>query len=124
MGRHTNFFEAGGSSLLAARLQLDLPDRLGGPVRLVDLFARPTVAEFVAGLDGPTGPGSDAPDAPADDAAARGTRRRSAVRARARGRAAARGGTASPLGTDIPTSPDAPTSSDTATGSGTPTGRD
>ncbi|MBA9058137.1 non-ribosomal peptide synthetase [Streptomyces murinus] len=124
VGRHTNFFEAGGSSLLAARLQLDLADRLGRPVRLVDLFARPTVAEFVAGLDGPTGPGSDAPDAPADDAAARGTRRRSAVRARARGRAAARGGTASPLGTDIPTSPDAPTSSDTATGSGTPTGRD
>ncbi|RRQ76808.1 hypothetical protein CQW39_20940 [Streptomyces griseofuscus] len=124
VGRHTNFFEAGGSSLLAARLQLDLADRLGRPVRLVDLFARPTVAEFVAGLDGPTGPGSGAPDTPADEAAARGTRRRSAVRARARGRATARGAAGNPLGTDTRTSPDAPTSSDTATGSDTETGRD
>jgi amino acid adenylation domain-containing protein len=84
VGRHTNFFEAGGNSLLAARLQLDLGRRLGREVRLVDIFARPTVAEFVAGLDGP---GTAArPDVPADDTAARAGRRRAAVRARARDR--------------------------------------
>lgn len=49
-GRHTNFFEAGGDSLLAARLQLELGARLGREIRLVDVFARPTVAGFVAGL--------------------------------------------------------------------------
>ncbi|MFF8993502.1 amino acid adenylation domain-containing protein [Streptomyces sp. NPDC014983] len=115
VGRHTNFFEAGGSSLLAARLQLDLADRLGRPVRLVDVFARPTIAEFVAGLDGPAGPGPGAPDAPADDAAARGTRRRSAVRARARGRAGrsdTRPGGDTPAGSGIPTGSDTPTGRD------------
>ncbi|GGU98710.1 non-ribosomal peptide synthetase [Streptomyces litmocidini] len=95
VGRHTNFFEAGGNSLLAARLQLDLADRLGRPVRLVDIFARPTVAEFVAGLDAPGGtsdatPHGDPAGARADDAAARGNRRRAAARARTRGRAAGR----------------------------------
>ncbi|MFE1577140.1 amino acid adenylation domain-containing protein [Streptomyces fradiae] len=89
VGRHTNFFDAGGTSLLAARLQLDLAERLGRPVRLVDIFARPTVAEFVAGLDGPAGPPHGArhgapPGAGADDAAARGHRRRAAARARSR----------------------------------------
>lgn len=49
-GRHTNFFEAGGDSLLAARLQMELGERLGREIRLVDVFARPTVAGFVAGL--------------------------------------------------------------------------
>ncbi|WP_437111391.1 amino acid adenylation domain-containing protein [Streptomyces sp. enrichment culture] len=95
VGRHTNFFEAGGNSLLAARLQLDLAERLGRPVRLVDIFARPTVAEFVAGLDAPGGaPTATPPGGPAgaraDEAAARGSRRRAAARARARGRAADR----------------------------------
>ncbi|WP_411574629.1 amino acid adenylation domain-containing protein [Streptomyces fradiae] len=89
VGRHTNFFDAGGTSLLAARLQLDLAERLGRPVRLVDIFARPTVAEFVAGLDGPAGPPDGArhgapTGAGADDAAARGHRRRAAARARSR----------------------------------------
>ncbi|MFI0242106.1 amino acid adenylation domain-containing protein [Streptomyces sp. NPDC016845] len=96
VGRHTNFFEAGGNSLLAARLQLDLGHRLGREVRLVDIFARPTIAEFVAGLrtdttdtaDGaPHAPRRNGPATPVDEAAARAGRRRAAVRARARGRA-------------------------------------
>ncbi|WP_460105521.1 amino acid adenylation domain-containing protein [Streptomyces sp. YKOK-J1] len=93
VGRHTNFFEAGGNSLLAARLQLDLGRRLGREVRLVDIFARPTIAEFVAGLrtdtaDGaPHAPRHGGPATPVDDVAARAGRRRAAVRARARDRA-------------------------------------
>ncbi|MBJ6641285.1 hypothetical protein H4K36_31790 [Streptomyces sp. DHE7-1] len=93
VGRHTNFFEAGGNSLLAARLQLDLGRRLGREVRLVDIFARPTIAEFVAGLrtdtaDGPPhAPRHGGPATPVDDVAARAGRRRAAVRARARDRA-------------------------------------
>ncbi|WP_032916764.1 non-ribosomal peptide synthetase [Streptomyces rimosus] len=93
VGRHTNFFEAGGNSLLAARLQLELGRRLGREVRLVDIFARPTVAEFVAGLrldtagDAPHEPRHNGPAGPVDDVAARAGRRRAAVRARARDRA-------------------------------------
>ncbi|UQW99652.1 non-ribosomal peptide synthetase [Streptomyces sp. RerS4] len=92
VGRHTNFFEAGGNSLLAARLQVDLGRRLGREVRLVDVFARPTIAEFVAGLrtdtaaDAPHAPGHHGPAGP-DDVAARAGRRRAAVRARSRDRA-------------------------------------
>ncbi|MEU9802026.1 amino acid adenylation domain-containing protein [Streptomyces sp. NPDC051000] len=77
-GRHTNFFEAGGDSLLAARLQLELGERLGREVRLVDVFARPTVAGFVAGL------GEGAGAAGSDEAASRGARRRAALRSRRR----------------------------------------
>ncbi|MDX3128260.1 amino acid adenylation domain-containing protein [Streptomyces europaeiscabiei] len=80
-GRHTNFFEAGGDSLLAARLQLELGSRLGREIRLVDVFARPTVAEFVAGLGAGTGPGA-ATGAGGGEAASRGERRRAALRTR------------------------------------------
>ncbi|MEU8924840.1 amino acid adenylation domain-containing protein [Kitasatospora sp. NPDC048545] len=88
VGRHTNFFEAGGDSLLAARLQLELARRLERPVRLVDVFGRPTIAEFAAGLTG----GAGTPDgrAPAESAEPRGERRQNAVRARARARREAR----------------------------------
>ncbi|WP_461006305.1 amino acid adenylation domain-containing protein, partial [Streptomyces capparidis] len=85
VGRHTNFFEAGGDSLLAARLQLELTRRLGRPVRLVEVFARPTVAEFAAGLTGGARdraagtPGSPAPGGPGG-AEPRGGPRRAAVR--------------------------------------------
>ncbi|MFG2043714.1 amino acid adenylation domain-containing protein [Dactylosporangium sp. NPDC048998] len=87
VGRHTNFFDAGGDSLRAARLQVLLTARLRRQVRLVDIFARPTVAEFAAGLDAVAGT-SDAPpaDAPHPDDPGRGSRRRAAVRAQARRR--------------------------------------
>ncbi|WP_405690194.1 amino acid adenylation domain-containing protein [Streptomyces sp. NBC_00057] len=88
VGRHTNFFEAGGNSLLAARLQLELGRRLDREVRLVEIFTRPTVAEFVAGLDETAGDPVNRPGpAQANESAARGNRRRAAVRARTRGRA-------------------------------------
>ncbi|WP_424217349.1 amino acid adenylation domain-containing protein (plasmid) [Streptomyces sp. BI20] len=87
VGRHTNFFEAGGNSLLAARLQVDLGRRLGREVRLVDVFARPTIAEFAAGLRADTPDGRPSATAPVDDIAARAGRRRAAVRARTRARA-------------------------------------
>ncbi|GAA0280005.1 hypothetical protein GCM10010302_17200 [Streptomyces polychromogenes] len=89
IGRHTSFFEAGGDSLLAARLQIDLTRRLGRPVRLVDVFARPTIAEFAAGL---AAPADAAPQAGQDAEAAqrRGLQRRAAQAGRARARRAAR----------------------------------
>ncbi|GGU56894.1 non-ribosomal peptide synthetase [Kitasatospora aureofaciens] len=88
VGRHTNFFEAGGDSLLAARLQLELARRLNRPVRLVDVFGRPTIAEFAAGLT--DGTGSTGDRTPAAAAEPRGERRQNAVRARARARREAR----------------------------------
>jgi len=85
VGRNTNFFEAGGDSLLAARLQIELSRRLSREIRLVDLFARPTIAEFAAGLD------ADPPGREMERT--RGGRRRRALQARAsaRGRAPADG---------------------------------
>ncbi|MFF2148213.1 amino acid adenylation domain-containing protein [Kitasatospora sp. NPDC058190] len=88
VGRHTNFFEAGGDSLLAARLQLELARRLERPIRLVDIFGRPTIAEFAAGLTGGTGTADGR--TPAEAAEPRGERRQNAVRARARARREAR----------------------------------
>ncbi|MBE1485551.1 non-ribosomal peptide synthetase [Plantactinospora soyae] len=93
VGRRTNFFDAGGDSLRAARLQVLLAVRLRQEVRLADIFARPTIAEFAAGLgDAGTvpvvapseaaGDGND-PEAAAD---ARGRRRRAAIQANARRR--------------------------------------
>ncbi|MGW6833675.1 phosphopantetheine-binding protein, partial [Streptomyces sp. NPDC054949] len=75
------FFEAGGDSLLAARLQMELGERLGREIRLVDVFARPTVAGFVAGLGEEAGA---AAAAGSDEAASRGERRRAALRSRRR----------------------------------------
>ncbi|MFD5932186.1 amino acid adenylation domain-containing protein [Streptomyces sp. NPDC060333] len=80
-GRHTNFFEAGGDSLLAARLQMELGERLGREIRLVDVFARPTVAGFVSGLGEEAGA---AAAAGSDEAGSRGERRRAALRSRRR----------------------------------------
>jgi pristinamycin I synthase-3/4 len=50
VGVHDNFFEVGGHSLLLARLQERLEERLARPVRMVDLFRYPTVAAFAAFL--------------------------------------------------------------------------
>ncbi|MBE4741685.1 non-ribosomal peptide synthetase [Streptomyces caniscabiei] len=85
VGRHTSFFEAGGNSLLAARLQVELGRRLGREIRLVDIFTRPTIAEFVAGLDDTAS--EPRPTAPPDDVTGRAQRRRAAARARAGARA-------------------------------------
>jgi hypothetical protein len=83
--RHTSFFEAGGQSLLAAKLQLELGARLGVEIRLVDVFAHPTVAGFAEWLTR-GGPAGDRPPEPA----ARGDRRRQALLSRARARQNAR----------------------------------
>ncbi|MEU6670087.1 amino acid adenylation domain-containing protein [Streptomyces sp. NPDC046727] len=86
VGRHTNFFEAGGDSLRAARLQLELNRLLNRQIPLVDVFARPTIAQFAAGLDAagaaPSGKDSGEP---------RGERRRAAMRVRAQARGRTRG---------------------------------
>ncbi|MEU3624237.1 hypothetical protein BS329_35295 [Amycolatopsis coloradensis] len=73
VGRHTNFFEAGGHSLLAARLQIELSAVLERQVRLVDIFAHPTIADLAARLSEEDSGGS---------VAERGSRRRAALRAR------------------------------------------
>ena len=52
VGVHDNFFEMGGDSLLALRLAARLQTLLNRPVRLADLFARPTVAQFAGTLPG------------------------------------------------------------------------
>jgi amino acid adenylation domain-containing protein len=79
-GRRTNFFEAGGNSLLAARLQVLLTERLGQPVRLVDVFAHPTIAELAGRL------GGSSPAAAAPAAGTRGARRRAGLQSLARAR--------------------------------------
>ncbi|CCH32920.1 non-ribosomal peptide synthetase [Saccharothrix espanaensis] len=83
VGRDTNFFDAGGNSLLAARLQLLLIERLGRPVRLVDVFAHPTIAELTARVlaTGPRAPEQDG---------ARADRRRAALRSLSRARGGVR----------------------------------
>ncbi|HEX6751659.1 MAG TPA: amino acid adenylation domain-containing protein [Longimicrobium sp.] len=51
VGVNDNFFEIGGHSLLLARLQDVLEQALGREVALVDLFRRPTIRAFAAGLE-------------------------------------------------------------------------
>ncbi|MFI8386912.1 amino acid adenylation domain-containing protein [Streptomyces sp. NPDC085540] len=87
IGRHTSFFDAGGDSLLAAKLQIELTRRLERPVRLVDVFARPTIAEFAASLEPAAQPAAAGAAAAAQQ---RGSKRRGALTGQARARRAAR----------------------------------
>ncbi|MEV6350753.1 condensation domain-containing protein [Actinoplanes sp. NPDC051851] len=52
-GRHDDFFAAGGDSLAL----IDLHERLGGEVPLVDLFRNPTAAAMAALVDAASSPG-------------------------------------------------------------------
>ena len=51
LGIDDDFFAAGGHSLLATQLASQLSDLVQSPVRVRDLFERPTVASFVARLE-------------------------------------------------------------------------
>lgn len=57
IGIHDDFFDAGGTSLTAARLIIALPEAVGMPVPLKTLFTHSTVATLAAALEGPDGPG-------------------------------------------------------------------
>jgi polyketide synthase PksJ len=52
VGLEDNFFDLGGHSLLLVRVHTRLMDELGAKVRLVDLFANPTVARMAKLLRG------------------------------------------------------------------------
>ncbi|WP_186156384.1 non-ribosomal peptide synthetase [Burkholderia gladioli] len=56
VGRHDNFFEMGGISLMAVRMVSQLRKTLGMPIDMRNLFRKPTVAGFAASLckDGDT----------------------------------------------------------------------
>ncbi|MEV0804963.1 amino acid adenylation domain-containing protein [Micromonospora sp. NPDC050200] len=63
VGAHDNFFDLGGTSLLLAKVQKRLVDRLDRPVPAVELFRHPTVAllaRFLAGADEPPPAGDTA----------------------------------------------------------------
>ncbi|MFE9692971.1 amino acid adenylation domain-containing protein [Micromonospora sp. NPDC005806] len=54
VGAHDNFFDLGGTSMLLARVQTRLGERLGRPVPAVELFRHPTVAllaRYLGGVD-------------------------------------------------------------------------
>lgn len=67
LGPHADFFDSGGHSLLGAQLVQRIEKTLGVPVRLADLFARPTPLAMAAHLD----PDAAAPSArePEEDGA-------------------------------------------------------
>jgi amino acid adenylation domain-containing protein/non-ribosomal peptide synthase protein (TIGR01720 family) len=61
VGRHDNFFDAGGHSLLVLRLEARLRDDLGLPLGAADLFRHPTVAAQAVACAGHRSPPSLAP---------------------------------------------------------------
>ncbi|MCW3845368.1 amino acid adenylation domain-containing protein, partial [Micromonospora yasonensis] len=78
---HDNFFDLGGTSMLLARVQTRLSERLGRPVPAVELFRHPTVALLARHLAGP----DPTPAAgPAGDPARRQDERKQALADRAR----------------------------------------
>jgi acyl-coenzyme A synthetase/AMP-(fatty) acid ligase len=52
VGRHENFFDLGGHSLLITRVHAQVKSKLGLSVPIVDLFHHPTVASLAARLSG------------------------------------------------------------------------
>ncbi|MDD2764699.1 MAG: amino acid adenylation domain-containing protein [Opitutaceae bacterium] len=56
LGLDDNFFDVGGHSLLLVRVHTRLVNELGAKVRLVDLFAHPTVARMAKLLQGAEAP--------------------------------------------------------------------
>ncbi|WP_405431723.1 amino acid adenylation domain-containing protein [Micromonospora sp. NBC_00617] len=56
VGADDNFFDLGGTSLLLARVQTRLTERLGRPVPAVELFRYPTIALLARFLDGTAAP--------------------------------------------------------------------
>jgi amino acid adenylation domain-containing protein/natural product biosynthesis luciferase-like monooxygenase protein/non-ribosomal peptide synthase protein (TIGR01720 family) len=51
VGRHDNFFEIGGHSLLAARVVAELRSRMGAELALRSIFERPTIHELAAAIE-------------------------------------------------------------------------
>ncbi|MFE7121406.1 phosphopantetheine-binding protein, partial [Streptomyces sp. NPDC057654] len=51
-GTDDNFFDVGGHSLLLASVRDRLAEELGGPVRIADLYAYPTIAALARQLTG------------------------------------------------------------------------
>src|SRR6476660_3375816 len=54
VGRHDNFFDLGGHSLLTVQVIMRLRQALGVEVSVDDLFARPVLMDFARGLEGAT----------------------------------------------------------------------
>ncbi|MFH8984011.1 non-ribosomal peptide synthetase [Streptomyces varsoviensis] len=87
-GIEDNFFDVGGHSLLLASVRDRLAEELGGPVRIADLYAHPTIAALARRLAGAeTSAPAPARTGGADRAAdrRRGAARLTAMRARASG---------------------------------------
>jgi amino acid adenylation domain-containing protein len=73
IGRHDNFFDLGGHSLLFARVQAPIQELAGRPVPMVELYQYPTVAGIAAHLSG-----AAADDSGLEEARARARRQRRA----------------------------------------------
>jgi len=76
VGLDDNFFEIGGHSLLVARMQERLREKVGREVSVVDIFQYPTVGSLAAHLESTGGKG----DAPKEEAAAQKSAERGAGR--------------------------------------------
>jgi acyl carrier protein len=60
VGINTNFFDAGGHSLLMMQVQTKLQEATGSPIATVELFMYPTVQSLAAYLDQRQSPNGDA----------------------------------------------------------------